>query len=390
MRILPIGVLCMLAINSHANVIQYFAGISYNNPADLFKVKKDELILGGTGSYANLAFTGSVLNFNTMQYGSGIDHSRTYTVMPYGRLAKRFDDKVVFALDVTEPFNSNLKWGTDSFTRYANTQNLLTDVDVSPKFSYAVNKNLQLGAGINFNYLINNAVNFAFPTGESTYANLINPTSSFGVGFNVGGTYIINQTNFFGLTYYSKIKQNTSGMSTLGSSANPNLYLSFFMPTTIIANYVHIFNPKWLVSLTGFSSEWSLNQYVRLYNTAAPPPNTNFVFDMSFRNSYAFLAAVRNQFTEKLGLTLAGMRDGGPERDNLRTITFPSYPQYFFGLVGDYHFNASTSVELLYGHVFSNPPINNQVVVNNNSIPFTTGKVNINVDVVDLKLKIEA
>lgn len=389
MRILPTGLLCMLALSAHANVIQYFAGISYNNPADLFKVKKDTLILGSTNSYANLSFTGSVLNFNSGLYGSGISHSKTFTAIPFGRLAKRFNEKMVFALDVTEPFNSNLNWGTDTFTRYANTQNLLTDIDVSPKLAYSLTQKLQIGGGLNFNFLKNNAVNWAFPTSQLTYANLINQTSSFGLGFNVGATYIINQTNFLGITYYSKIKQNTTGVSTLGSNYNNNLALSFYMPTTIVANYVHIFNPNWLVSLTGFQSQWSLNHYVRIYNTAVPPPMSNFVFDMSFRNSYAFLAAVRNQFTKKLGLTLAGMKDGGPERNNLRSITFPSYAQYFIGLVGDYHFNTSTSVEVLYGHVFSDPSIQNRVVVKNVSMPFTTGKVNINVDVVELKLKIE-
>ena len=390
MRILPTGVLCMLALNAHANVIQYFAGMSYNNPSELFKVKKDVFIIGGTGSYADLGFTGSVLNFNTFQYSSGINHSKTYTLMPYGRIAKRINEKSVFAIDVTQPFNSNLNWGSYTFTRYANTQNYLTDVDISPKMSYALTQKLQIGGGFNLNFLANNEVNFAIPTGQFTSDNLMNPSSSLGIGFNLGTTYFINQTNFVGFTYYSRIKQNTKGVSTLGTNFNPLLALSFYMPTTMIANYVHIFNPKWLVSVTGFRTQWSLNQFVRLYNTAAPPPMSNFVFDMSFGNSYAALAAVRNQVTTNLGLAVVGMRDGGPEKNNLRTITFPSYTQYFVGLAGDYHFNKNTSVELLYGHVFSNPPIQNSVKANNTLIPFTTGKVNINVDVIDLKLKIEA
>lgn len=36
MRLIFTGVLCLLTLNAQANVIQYFAGISYNNPADLF------------------------------------------------------------------------------------------------------------------------------------------------------------------------------------------------------------------------------------------------------------------------------------------------------------------------------------------------------------------
>jgi long-chain fatty acid transport protein len=390
MRKLSTGVLCMLALNAHANVIQYFAGISYNNPSELFKVKKGTFLIGGTGSYADLTFKGSALNFNTFQYDTGVSHSRTYTLLPYGRIAKRLDDKTVFALDVTEPFNSNLNWGTDSFTKYAATQNYLTDVDVSPKMSYAFSEKLQIGGGLNFNFLLNNEVNWAFPTGQFTSANLVNKSSSFGLGYNLGATYIINQTNFLGLTYYSRIRQKTSGYSELGSNYSDNLLFTFSMPATTVVSYVHIFNPTWLISLQAFQSEWNVNQYARLYNTAAPAPFSNFVFDMHFDRSYAVLAAIRNQFTEKLGLTVAGMIDDGPEHNNLRTIVFPSDTQYFLGLIGDYHINTNTTVELIYGRVFSYPSIQNRVTANNNSIPFTTGFVNISANVVDLKIKIEA
>lgn len=390
MRILSTGVLCMLALNAHANVIQYFAGISYNNPSELFKVKDAAFIIGGTGSYASLTFKGSVFNFNTLQYDSGESHSRTYTLLPYGRIAKRLNDKIVFAVDVTEPFNSNLNWGTNSFTKYAVTQNYLTDVDVSPKMSYALSQKLQVGAGINLNFLKNNEINWAFPTGQFTWSNLVNKTSSFGLGYNVGATYIINQTNFLGLTYYSRIRQNTSGYSILGSNYSDNLTMNFSMPATTIASYVHIFNPTWLISLQVFQSEWNVNQQARLYNTAAPAPFSNFFFDMHFTRSYAYLAALRTQFSEKLGLTLAGMIDDGPERDNLRTIVFPSDTQYFLGLIGDYKVNTHTTIELIYGRVFSYPTIQNRVMVNNASIPFTTGLVNINANVLDLKIKLEA
>lgn len=389
MRLLAVGVLGIICVNAQANVIQYFAGLSYNNPSELFKIKENELIFGGTLSFADLQFRGTVFDFNTFNYNSGVNHSSTVTIMPYGRIAKRINKKAVFAVDVTQPFNSNLNWGNDAFTRYANTQNLLIDTDISPKMSLTVTDKLQIGAGVNLNFLSNNEVNWAFPTGPGPldYANLINKTMGFGIGYNLGLTYIFNQTNFFGLTYYSKIRQNTHGYSLLGDSVNPNLSLNFYLPATTIINYVHIFNPKWLMSLTGFESQWNENQYVRLYNTAAPP--VNFVFPMLFKASYAGIVAVRHQCTEKMGITLAGMIDLGPERDNLRTITFPSYTQYFAGVVSDYHFTQHTSIELLYGYVYSHPAIDNTVPTPGGVVPFTTGQVNINVNVFDVKLKIE-
>lgn len=389
MRAVSTGILCLLALNAQANVIQYFAGISYNNPADLFKIKNSEFIFGGTGAYADLEFSGSALDLNTFSQVQGVNHSRTQVLMPYGRIAQRINEKAVFAVDVTQPFNSNLNWGNSDFTRYANTQNILIDTDISPKMSFSISKQIQIGAGIDFNFLANNEVNFAYPTGPTSYDILINRSSGFGVGYNAGITYLFNQTNFLGITYYSRIRQNTSGNSTLGNVVNNNFSFNFKMPATTIVNYVHIFNPKWLASLQLYQSEWDANQYVRLYNTAAPAPNQNWVFPMLFRKSYAFIGAMRHQCTDKLGLTLAGILDLGPESNPTRTITFPSYAQYFVGLVGDYHFNQKTSVELLYGYVMSSPPIRNFINSPVGLLPFNTGDVSINVNVVDLKLKIQ-
>lgn len=389
MRRLSTGVLCLAVMNANANVIQYFSGISYNNPAELSSIKNTEFIIGSTVAYADLEFNGSALNFNTFHYDSGINHSRTWTFFPYGRIAKRINKQFVFSVDVTEPFNSNLDWGNNAFTRYAATQNIFTDVDISPKIAFAVNQNLQLGAGINFNFIANNEINWVMPTGPITSANLVNVTTSSGVGGNFGLNYVINPTNILGLTYYTEIKQNTHGYSQLDSMVSNNLILNIKMPPTTILSYLHIFNPAWLVNLKVFRTEWNVDQQARFYNTAPPPPFNNFIFTMNFKTSYAFLAAVRHQFMDNLGFTFLGMVDNGPEHEDLRTITFPSYVQYFLGVVADYHVNPTTSFELLLGHGVSTPPIHNCVTTNNGSIPFTTGKVDINANVVDFKVKIE-
>jgi|GEM_PF-2371663 len=389
MRKLSTGVLCVLALNAHANVIQFFAaGVSYSNPADLYTTKHSQFVIGSTAAHLDMRFNGSVYNFNTYQYGSGVNSSKTNTMLPYGRLATRFNEKMVLSLDVTEPFNSNLDWGQNAFTRYANTENFLTDVDVSPKFSYDVNEKLHVGAGINFNFITNNEVNFALPTGETTYANLYNKSASFGLGYNLGATYMINQMNFLGILYYSPIQQNTSGDSTLGPNINSNFSVALRLPSTTSVSYVHIINQKWLVNLKAYLLGWDSLQTVYMYNTAATP--SDMTFQMHYKNALAFQGAVRNQVTEKMGLTLIGMIDNSPAQEDLRSLPFPADTQYLVGLAADYHFNQSISAELLYGHVFSTANLQNSLPPAFGSLPFTTGNVNINANVVDLKLKIEA
>lgn len=388
----PIAALCCLAsFNASANVLQYFAGLSYNNPAELFKVKKNTMIIGGTSFYSDLAFKGSVLNFNNFQYDIGGSSSHRVSLLPYGRIASRLDSKMVFGVDVTEPFHSNLVWGAKKFTRYASTETLMTDVDVSPRFSYSITPQLYAGGGLNFNFLKNNETNWALPISQNQSSTMVNRTSGFGVGYNAGLYYVINQTNFLGAVYYSSIKQKTRGISQLNGITNSELQFNFRMPATTMVNYVHIFNPTWLASLQVFRSEWNANQYANIRSTAARPPlNPDFSFTMKYQESWTFAAAVRRQMSEKLGLTLIGLQDNGPERDNLRTINFPSDTQYFAGLAADYKIGKTATVELLYARVFSRTLINNFVRPFGQPIPFTTGRVRIHADVVDLRLKLEA
>lgn len=377
-------------LNVQANVLQYLAGISYSNPAELFKVKKADLIVGSMGMDADVKFVGSVLNLNTFDYDAGISHSKRASLLPYGRIARRLSKKVVFGVDITEPFHSNLVYGDNSFTRYACAANRMRDNDVSPRLAFNISPKFNVGAGLNFNFLQNNEVNWALPISQTQSAILINKTSSFGVGYDLGMYLMISKMNFFGASYYSSIKQNTQGESRLANFVSNDIRFNFRMPATTILNFVHIFNKKWLASAQVFRSEWNANQYATIRNTAAQAPvPATFIFPMKYQASIAVSGALRRQINEKLGLTLIGMQDDGPERNRLRTITFPSDVQNFIALNADYHPSKTTTIELLYGKVLSYTNIDNQASPRGRPERFTIGFVNINADVVDLRLKIQ-
>jgi long-chain fatty acid transport protein len=209
------------------------------------------------------------------------------------------------------------------------------------------------------------------------------------MGYNFGLSYLLNQTNFLGITYYSHIKQGTEGYSTLGPIVNNDLVFNFTMPATTVLSYTHLFNPTWLVSMQAFHTEWNANQVARFYNTAAQPPlNKDFAFTMQYDAAWAYLAVLRHQYNDKWAFSLAGFLDQGPEVGHLRTINFPSDTQYLGGLMAEYNLNKQTTLQVLYAHVFSKTMIYNQVAPMGQPIPFTTGRVRINAEVLDLRLKI--
>jgi long-subunit fatty acid transport protein len=132
---------------------------------------------------------------------------------------------------VTQPFHSSLDWGDDSITRYAANQTLLRDYDISPKIAHSFSPNFHLAGGININYLAYNEMNWSMPSGATTYAKLTNKTSSTGIGFNVGLSYIFNPMNIFGLSYYSQIRQNSSGYSEFNGTKTTDHTFHFHFPS---------------------------------------------------------------------------------------------------------------------------------------------------------------
>lgn len=371
----------------HANVIQYFTGISYSNPAELFQVKKNQFILGATGFYTKGTFQGSALNFNTMETNYGSSYTRSYSVLPYGRVAHRWGGKWVFGVDVTEPVHSNLAWLKTAVTRYAGTENILRDVDVSPRFSWQILPQVYLGLGANFNFVNKNEGNWVMPTGRTTYENMINLSSSFNAGFDAGLYYTITQSDFFGAAYYSRIKQRTHGVSLLNHHANTDYNFTFNLPPTWLFNYVHLISKTWLINLRLIKANWSVNPYL-YFNHTAGDPVSNFTFDMKFRPAWVYGGAIRHQLNDKWGVTLLGFFDRNPISENLRPINFPADNQYFYGLAVDRNITKQASVTLLLGRGFSDSKTMRKVNVQDRQYHLTDGSINIFANVLDLKLTI--
>lgn len=387
MRIIAVAMLPILSFNAYANVIQFFTGISYSNPAELFQTKDSQLILGGTALNAKMRFNGLSLNANTFGYEQGVARFNTTGVLPYGRLAHRISDRLVLGLDVTEPYFSKIDWGNDSVLRYVSTQTLLTDIDISPRASWSVSKSLYIGGGLNFNQTRNAQVNFAYPVSPTQYGNLVNKLSSYKLGYDLGAYYVVNPTNYVGLSYFSALNMRMTGTSQLdGTYTDMNSSLS--LPATTVLSYTHMFSQAWLTNWQVFYSDWSNVRSLVLNSTAA---GRNFNFQQDNHGSVAVVGAVRHQYSAKLGLTLIGVVDTNPASDALRGPGLPSDNQYFLAIAADYQANRNTSFKLTYGRGVSNPLIStNFTPPGGQPSPLTFGRININAQVIDLQIKITA
>lgn len=386
MRYVALGLLTVLNVNAHANVYQFFTGLSFANPSEMFRIKENEFIIGGTIPDVTMHFTGSSFNGNTLGYGQGAATSHTAALTPYGRIAHRFNERLVLGVDITEPYYANVNWGNNSVLRYVTTKVRLTDVDISPRASWQVNKRFYIGGGLNFNSMSNTQLNFAVPVSATQYSTLTNKLAAFNTGYDLGAYFIINKSNFVGMSYFSSIQMNLSGTSQLGARSNPNLSSPLKIPATTSLSYTHLFSPTWLTNLQFFYTQWGVFQNIYLTNTAL---GRNLVIPSRYYSSYAVVGAVRNQFSEKLGLTLIGVADKNPVPERFRSPGLPADNKYFIGLSGDYKLNKITTVQLIYGHGFSNSIINtSRTLPNGQKASLTHGNISVNADAVDLRVKV--
>lgn len=386
MRYVALGLLTVLNVNAYANVYQFFTGISFANPSEMFRIKENEFILGGTVPDVTMHFKGSSINSNTLGYGYGAATTHTVGLTPYGRIAHRFNERLVVGVDVTEPYYANVDWGNDSVLRYVTTKVRLTDVDVSPRASWLVTKRFYIGAGLNLNSMSNTQLNFAVPTSATQYATMTSKLSAFNTGYDLGAYFVIDKSNFLGLSYFSSIRMNLTGTSQLRATSNPHLSSPLKTPATTMLSYKHLFSPTWLGNLQFFYTQWGTFRNIYLNNTAI---QRNLIIPANYHSSYALVGMVRNQYSEKLGLSLIGVVDTNPVPDAFRAPGLPSDNKYFVGLSGDYLLNKITTIQLIYGHGFSNPTINtSRILPNGQKVSQTHGNISINVDAVDLRIKV--
>lgn len=375
------------ALSVSANVIQFLAGLSFNNPALLTQVENSEFILGSTIVGVNGKFQGSQLNLTTFTPAYGQSRTDAVSFVPYGRAAQRINDKWVFSFDITEPFNSNLQWDRYAVTRYAAVDTILHDFDFSPKLAVQFNEKLQLGAGVNFSVLYNHLASWVLPT-SSGDALLANHSSSVGYGFNAGLNYLITPMNQIAFTYYSRIRQRTEGTSQLGTVYTTPMQFHFYFPETMLFSYLHIFNKQWLMNLQLIRTDWSANQVLTFSNTVGG----TFNFQMQFKAAYAALMVVRHQLNDKWAFSLFGMIDHGPEKDFLRPLNFPSDIQYVGALGAEYFFSKNTMVQVQAGALYSKTMLDNKISspITGQPVAFSQGRVKFAAPFVDLRIKITA
>ena len=170
--------------------------------------------MDGMQAYVGVIFLSPHTRYVQTPTGSYTADAQSHLYTPFnvyvgGPLKK--DSKIGLGLAVYTPFGSGIKWDDDWAGRYVIQEIQLQSIFVQPTASYAITKNISVGAGFVYGFgsiLLRQALPVADANGKEGEAQLKGGASGF--GFNAGVHFKLSDKFQAGIAYRSGVNMKVS------------------------------------------------------------------------------------------------------------------------------------------------------------------------------------
>lgn len=190
---------------------------------------------------------------------NGYDDAGDTSFVPNIHLVVPVNDKLAWGVNLYSNFGTKTEFD-DSFS--ASEYGGLTDVksmNLGTSLSYRLNEKWSIGGGLDFIYGEGKLKRDITITGQPTATALNAEADGFGVGFNLGTVYELNENNRFGFSYRYSPKLETKGDITYAANAQGKPVANddtLYMPLPDMAEfsgYHRLENTKYAVH---YSVQW--------------------------------------------------------------------------------------------------------------------------------------
>ncbi|MEZ8822839.1 outer membrane protein transport protein [Vibrio amylolyticus] len=249
---------------------------------------------------------------------------------------------------IQSPAGTTVVPGADAFggTTNVSSMNLLLAA------SYRINDQWSIGGGLDIihgegelkrqsemnNITTPDGVNFT-PTGTTTTSNLMDvDASGWGVGFNLGAVYEMNENNRFGLSYHYSPEIEASG--TVSYQGNANIG-DLKMPLPSMAE----FSGYHRIEDTKFAVHYSI-QYISWsdFDALVTTDGTN-IKDYKWKDTFHYSIGGTYYINQNWEARVGYMFDEGVQ-DTLTSVSVPDSDRQWFSAGASYHFNADQTLDL--------------------------------------------
>jgi len=333
---------------------------TYYNPAGLTRIKHQEVSISGIADITDVKVKGqsTISNVSDFTDNNGTSQGGTDSYVPTIHYAAPISDKWGFGFSMTSPFNSELYYGKNAFTRYVLTRSYIHTIDMELALAYRPFKPISIGLGVDAQRLRTSFDQMDAQTSVTNYAISKNETNDWAYGWNAGILFEFTPNTRVGLSYRSKIKHHSAGSSKFyGPLTNNNVNRSrvktnITVPPMTTLSLYHAFTPAFAVMGTINYTQWREFKNYRLSGVANTGTPADIYFSENFRNTWRYVLGatytINTLFTVRSGLGYAQ----SPTRDSTRSVGLPDSNHFTVALGVTYHLNKTMSFDAGYSHSF--------------------------------------
>jgi len=359
------------------------ASTIYFNPAGMTFLDDRQAIAGLHIIKPSAKFSNNGSSINTGSGDGG--EAGTVSVIPNLYYVMDINEDIKFGLGIGVPFGLSTEYDKNWRGRYQAVKSAVSAININPSLAFKANEQWSFGLGVNLQYIeaeLTNAVDFGaicvglenggtLPGGTCSGAGL-NPQTSdgfskitgddWGVGFNLGVIYSLNDATRIGLAYRSEVKQNLDGKADFTLPANAqSIFSTAFadtdvsakidLPDTTALSAYHQINNQWTlladITWTGWSSFKELK--IEFDNPNKSPSVEEQDWNNSTRYSLAVNFMPDAQWTYRAGLAF----DETPiPNDEMRTARIPGSDRTWLAFGAGYAPTKNFRVDIAYVHIF--------------------------------------
>ncbi len=279
----------------------------------------------------------------------GSDQSANYgnagdtTIAPNIHLIVPINDKFAWGVDVYSNFGTKTDFG-DNYTasEYGGFTEIKT-LNLGLAGSYRIDEHWSVGAGLDIVYgygklkrTSSDALRTAVPSYPTTVANI--DADGFGLGFNIGTVYELDDKNRFGFSYHYQPDVKAKGDDTYADTSYPDDEVTLKLPDMAEFSGYHRLNQEFAVH---YSIQWiNWSEFDTLDSSSLSVPIKTYNWKDGWHYAVGGTYYLNSTWTLRAGY----MYDTSAQ-DSLTSISVPDSDRQWFSTGFTYHIDEESNVD---------------------------------------------
>ena len=337
------------------------AAVASRNPAAMVLFDTPELSLGMTviDPEIDASVTAGKMGPLPLKTGSMNDIAPIEFV-PNFHYVHPLNDRVAVGISAFSNFGLSTDFGNEVAGPIAGDTKLIT-MNLNANLAYRINQQFSVGAGINAIYASAELNRFgpAFSNDQSIPSLGPNNTIShmkgdgYGLGWNIGSLWEINDNNRLALTYRSTadITLNGDYKGTATSKPKVDGELELNLPDIAELSGYHKISPKWAIHYSAMYIGW--NSFKELKGTSPDCGTDNVCLEKpeNWENSWRYAIGATHTLNDKWTLRAGFAYDESPVPDDHKTLSIPDSDRQWYTLGATYHLQPNMSLDAGFAYL---------------------------------------